>query len=131
MSVPATAVFVRIFIALSGVLSCFLSHIGCGEQGVSALAPAAVTAKAAAAAKQRRLSMAARPPTSPSSADLLALRHRASSSTLLLLDFDKTLTDYDCGACALFCVTDCQDLSQLSQPCILHLARPKDRCRQH
>ncbi len=74
-----------------------LENAGLKMQGVSALAPAAVSAKAADAAKQRRLSVAARPPTSPSSSDLLALRHRASSSTLLLLDFDKTLTDYDAG----------------------------------
>lgn len=81
-------------------------------QGVSALAPAAVSAKAAAAAKQRRLSLAARPPTSPSSSDLLALRHRASSSTLLLMDFDKTLTDYDAGALVLLCTACCRCCAQ-------------------
>ena len=36
-----------------------------------------------------------RPPLAPAAPD--ALRARACSRTLLLCDFDKTLTDYDAG----------------------------------
>lgn len=65
------------------------------SKGVSFITP---QAKAAAASKQRRLTIATRPPTAPAAApEQVALRHRASSSTLLLCDFDKTITDYDAG----------------------------------
>jgi hypothetical protein len=73
------------------------------KQGV-ALSPA----PAKPANVKRRLSLVTRPaavgpgPGSagcpPSSADLLSAQRRGASRSLLLCDFDKTLTDYDAGA---------------------------------
>ena len=53
---------------------------------------------------KRRLAMLPRPALGPTRAipDALAAARRSASRTLLLCDFDKTLTDCDAGAHALF-----------------------------
>lgn len=76
------------------------------------------------AAKAARLSAAsARPPLSPAAQEALHLRNRACSRTLLLCDFDKTLTDYDAGN-----PPPCMHANTLRHPLILQRWRGPVAC---
>lgn len=67
-------------------------------QGVSDVESPKSPVKPVAVAKPARPSAtSARPPLSPTAQEALRMRNRGCSRTLLLCDFDKTLTDYDAG----------------------------------
>ena len=83
-------------------------------QGVTdSEAPKTPKAPGKVAVKAARPSPASvRPPLSPAAQEALHMRNRACSRTLLLCDFDKTLTDYDAGD-----LRPCLQGQTLSCPC--------------
>lgn len=82
-------------------------------------APKAPGAKVVAPKPPRASTGAVRPPLSPVAQDALRALGRCSR-TLLLCDFDKTLTDYDAGDChPFFSRTDLISLGQMPHKNVL------------
>ena len=96
---------------------------GLQTQGVSPEEGAVTCAKA-----KRRLAMLPRPALGSTRAlpDALAAARRSASRTLLLCDFDKTLTDCDAGAHAMFslgrALSSCMRCRSCSEVLLLGLA---------